>query len=179
MTGPPDQERQELQWQYPTPTGFPLSDISTAPQKQLPSTVDGLETHFAVNHLGHFAVTLPLVPITKRVVVTSSGAANEATEPLPFDKLANRDDGNNYDAMHAYADSKLANVLFARGLKHRCPELEVVATHPGFVVTDLQRHSLKFRILGRFLAQSAEREPLTMSGRPLTHLCETWERRSG
>lgn len=123
-------------------------------------TVDGFETHFAVNHLGHFALTLPLLPITRRVVVTSSGAANEASEPLPFDRLASRSDGEKYNAMQAYAESKLANVLFARGLKRRCPDLEVVATHPGFVVTDLQRHSLKFRILGRFLAQSAEQGAL-------------------
>ncbi|MCB1669671.1 MAG: SDR family NAD(P)-dependent oxidoreductase [Gammaproteobacteria bacterium] len=119
-------------------------------------TVDGLETQFAVNHLGHFALTLPLVGITKRVVVTSSGATNEATVPLRFDKLATRGDGVDYDPMHAYADSKLANVLFARGLKRRCPELEVVATHPGFTVTDLQRHSLKYRLLGKFLAQPVE-----------------------
>jgi NAD(P)-dependent dehydrogenase (short-subunit alcohol dehydrogenase family) len=119
-------------------------------------TADGLETQFAVNHLGHFALTLPLLGITSRVVVTSSGAANEATEPLQFDKLATRGDGVDYDPMQAYADSKLANVLFACGLKRRCPGLEVVATHPGFAVTDLQRHSLKYRILGKFLAQSVE-----------------------
>ena len=124
-------------------------------------TADGFETQFAVNHLGHFALTLPLVGITKRVVVTSSGAANDAEEPLQFDKLATRGDGADYDAMQAYADSKLANVLFARGLKRRCPELEVVVTHPGFTVTDLQRHSLKFRILGKFLAQSVEKSALS------------------
>jgi len=124
-------------------------------------TADGFEAQFAVNHLGHFALTLPLVGITKRVVVTSSGAANDAGEPLQFDKLATRGDGADYDAMRAYADSKLANVLFARGLKRRCPELEVVATHPGFTATDLQRHSLKFRLLGKFLAQSVEKSALS------------------
>ncbi|MEZ5490238.1 MAG: SDR family NAD(P)-dependent oxidoreductase [Gammaproteobacteria bacterium] len=123
-------------------------------------TIDGVETHFAVNHLGHFALTLPLVQITRRVVVTTSGAANQAKEPLPFDKLAVRDEGKNYDAMQVYAESKLANVLFARGLKSRCPSLEVVVTHPGFTATDLQRHSLRFKILGRLLAQSVERGAL-------------------
>jgi NAD(P)-dependent dehydrogenase (short-subunit alcohol dehydrogenase family) len=58
--------------------------------------------------------------------------------------------------MRVYSESKLANVLFARGLKNRCPGLEVVATHPGFTATDLQRHSFRFRILGRLLAQSVE-----------------------
>ena len=66
-------------------------------------TVDGFETHFAVNHPGHFALTLPLIPIITSVVVTSSEAANEAAEPLPFEKLALREQGINYDAMQAYA----------------------------------------------------------------------------
>lgn len=123
-------------------------------------TIDGLETHFAVNHLGHFALTLPLVSISTRVVVTTSGAANQAAEPLPFDELAVRNEGKDYDGMQVYAESKLANVLFARGLKNRCPSLEVVVTHPGFTATDLQRHSLRFRILGRLLAQSVERGAL-------------------
>ena len=124
-------------------------------------SVDGLEIQFAVNHVGHFALTLPLIPITSRVVVTSSGVANEATEPLPFEKLATRGDGVDYDAMQAYADSKLANVLFAASLKRHCPALEVVATHPGFAATDLQRHSLKYKILGMFLAQSVEKSALS------------------
>lgn len=124
-------------------------------------SVDGLEIQFAVNHVGHFALTLPLIPITGRVVVTSSGAANDAGEPLQFDKLATRGDGADYDAMQAYADSKLANVLFAASLKRHCPELEVVATHPGFVATDLQRHSLKYKILGKFLAESVEKSALS------------------
>ena len=124
-------------------------------------SVDGLEIQFAVNHVGHFALTLPLIPITSRVVVTSSGAANEATQPLPFEKLATRSDGVDYDAMQAYVDSKLANVLFAACLKRHCPELEVVATHPGFAATDLQRHSLKYKILGKFLAQSVVKSALS------------------
>jgi hypothetical protein len=36
LTGPPDHERQELQWQYPIASGDPETSISTAPQKHLP-----------------------------------------------------------------------------------------------------------------------------------------------
>jgi len=36
FTGPPDQERQERQWQYPMASGAPVTSTSTAPQKQLP-----------------------------------------------------------------------------------------------------------------------------------------------
>jgi hypothetical protein len=36
FTGPPDHERHERQWQYPIPSGVPVTSTSTAPQKQLP-----------------------------------------------------------------------------------------------------------------------------------------------
>jgi hypothetical protein len=36
FTGPPDHERQELQWQYPIASGEPVTSTLTAPQKQLP-----------------------------------------------------------------------------------------------------------------------------------------------
>jgi hypothetical protein len=36
FTGPADQERHELQWQYPIASGFPVTSISTEPQKQDP-----------------------------------------------------------------------------------------------------------------------------------------------
>jgi hypothetical protein len=36
FTGPPDQERQDLQWQYPMASGAPETSSRTAPQKQLP-----------------------------------------------------------------------------------------------------------------------------------------------
>ncbi len=79
-------------------------------------TIDGLETHFAVNHLGHFALTLPLVPISTRVVVTTSGAANQAAETA-IDELADRDEGKDYDGMQVYAESKLATYFSRGGLK--------------------------------------------------------------
>ncbi|MEX0962484.1 MAG: SDR family NAD(P)-dependent oxidoreductase [Pseudohongiellaceae bacterium] len=119
-------------------------------------TSDGFETHFAVNHLGHFALTLPLSRIVSRVVVTSSGGARDGAVPLPFEVLARREDDTTYDAMQVYCDSKLANLLFARALARRRPELEVVATHPGFTATDLQRHSFRFRLFRLLFAQSVE-----------------------
>src|SRR5439155_21772838 len=36
LTGPPDHERHERQWQYPMPPGSPESSIWTAPQKPSP-----------------------------------------------------------------------------------------------------------------------------------------------
>jgi hypothetical protein len=36
LTGPADQCRHDVQWQYPMPAGSPLTVNCTAPQKQLP-----------------------------------------------------------------------------------------------------------------------------------------------
>ena len=36
LMGPPDHERQELQWQYPIASGDPVTSILTAPQKHFP-----------------------------------------------------------------------------------------------------------------------------------------------
>jgi hypothetical protein len=42
FTGPPDQDRQDRQWQYPMAFGVPVTAISTAPQKQAPVTLSGM-----------------------------------------------------------------------------------------------------------------------------------------
>src|SRR5262245_31535989 len=39
LTGPPDHERQDRQWQYPMPSGSPEASICTAPQKHSPLCV--------------------------------------------------------------------------------------------------------------------------------------------
>jgi hypothetical protein len=41
FTGPPDQERQERQWQYPIASGAPVTSTVTAPQKQFPTCFIG------------------------------------------------------------------------------------------------------------------------------------------
>ena len=37
LTGPPDHERQERQWQYPIASGSPETSMRTAPQKHSPA----------------------------------------------------------------------------------------------------------------------------------------------
>uniref|UniRef100_A0A672HBH3 Si:dkey-73n8.3 n=1 Tax=Salarias fasciatus TaxID=181472 RepID=A0A672HBH3_SALFA len=82
-------------------------------------TVDGFETQFGVNHLGHFFLTFLLLDLLKhsapsRVINLSSAA--HALGRIQFDDLGGE---KNYHPVKAYAQSKLANVLFTRELAKR------------------------------------------------------------
>jgi len=95
----------------------------------------GYEKHFATNHLGHFQLTLGLLPALRaahgaRVVNVSSGAQRFAD--IQWDD-PNFTDGQNLHL--AYAQSKTANVLFAVELDRRWAKDSVrgYAVHPGVV----------------------------------------------
>lgn len=101
------------------------------------TTVDGLETTFAVNHLGYFLLTDLLLDVVKasapaRIVNVSSAAHLRAT--IDFDDLQSE---RRYGAMRVYGQSKLANVLFTYELARRLEGTGVTANclHPGVVAT--------------------------------------------
>ncbi|WEL21644.1 oxidoreductase [Halorhabdus sp. BNX81] len=107
-------------------------------------TADGFETQFGVNHLGHFALTGLLLDRLRDTesetrIVTQSSGLHERGE-IDFDDLHGK---NSYDRFDAYAQSKLANVLFAYELDRRLQAADAdvtsVACHPGFAATNLQR----------------------------------------
>ncbi|MFC7494225.1 MULTISPECIES: oxidoreductase [unclassified Nocardioides] len=101
-------------------------------------TVDGFETHLATNHLGHYALTNLLLPrLRDRVVVTSSHTHRGAR--LDLDDL--NWERRPYRAYAAYAESKLANLLFLAELQRRLTAagstLRAVGTHPGSTATSI------------------------------------------
>lgn len=119
-------------------------------------TADGFELQFGTNHLGHFALTGYLLPLLKagkdaRIVNVSSGAHHWGN--LNFDDLnwENRE----YRKGAAYGDSKIANLYFTYELSRKLKESEirVLAAHPGWTATDLQRHSGLFSFLNPLFAQ--------------------------
>ena len=123
-------------------------------------TVDGFELQFGTNHLGHFALTVLLIDMLKkvsgsRIVTVSSGA--HAFGMLDFDDL--NWEKRRYNAWQAYGDSKLANLYFTRELQRRLDEdgsdVLAVAAHPGWAATELQRHQWWVRLLNNFFAQPA------------------------
>jgi NAD(P)-dependent dehydrogenase (short-subunit alcohol dehydrogenase family) len=107
--------------------------------------VNGIERHFATNHLGHFLLTASLMDRLKvatqgRVVVVSSAAMAWADpQGIEWDNLSG---DRHYDPRLAYGQSKLANALFSFGLAKRLADTPATsnALHPGYVDTNLFRH---------------------------------------
>ncbi|ORV97962.1 oxidoreductase [Mycobacterium kyorinense] len=102
-------------------------------------TRDGFETQFGVNHLGHFALTGLLQDKIGDRVVTLSSIAHRQTPKLWIDDLNYQ--RRRYQRNLAYAQSKLANLMFARELQRRLTEAgspkKSYAVHPGVSGTDL------------------------------------------
>ncbi|WP_089156218.1 oxidoreductase [Micromonospora sp. NBS 11-29] len=104
-------------------------------------TRDGFELQIGVNHLGHFALTNLLLPrIRERVVTVSSNAHRAGTIDLDDLNWERRP----YRAFPAYAQSKLANLLFTAELQRRLTEagapVLATAAHPGLAATNLLAH---------------------------------------
>jgi len=124
-------------------------------------TEDDFEIQMGTNHLGHFALTGLLMPLLKktkasRIVATSSIAHRQGDINFEDINWAKR----KYVTGKAYGDSKLANLYFAyelaRKLKDDPGAPMVTAAHPGWTSTDLQRHSLMFRILNPIFSQNVD-----------------------
>lgn len=101
------------------------------------TTRDGFEMTLAVNHLAHFLLTNLLLPLLKesaapRVVTVSSMVHTSGR--IVFDDM---NSAKRFDGYHAYANSKLANTLFANELARREPWLTSNSLHPGVIGTKL------------------------------------------
>ncbi len=104
--------------------------------------VHGCERQFFTNHVGHFALVTGLLDQltdSARVVIVSSGAHRFAERGLELDNLSGETD---YDPWRMYGRSKLANILFAKGLAARFAGTGRTANslHPGVIETNLARH---------------------------------------
>ena len=102
-------------------------------------SVDGFETQIATNHLGHFALANLLLPrLADRVVVV--GSASHWAGELDVDDLDW--DRRGYQPYAAYAQSKLANLLFLAELQRRLTAagstLRATGAHPGYTSTGIQ-----------------------------------------
>jgi NAD(P)-dependent dehydrogenase (short-subunit alcohol dehydrogenase family) len=104
-------------------------------------TVDGFETQFGTNHLGHFLLINRIAPLLRpggRLVNLSSAGhrySNVDLEDPNFERTP-------YDPFMAYGRSKTANILFAVEFdrRHRERGVRAAAVHPGGIRTELSRH---------------------------------------
>jgi NAD(P)-dependent dehydrogenase (short-subunit alcohol dehydrogenase family) len=129
-------------------------------------TEDGFERQFATNYLGPFALTGLLLPSIKakpgsRVVTVSSGISKQGK--IDFDNLQSE---RTYKPMFgAYAQSKLADLIFTQELQRRLTSagspILSTAAHPGYAVTNLQADHIGFgltlmtNVLKPFFSQDA------------------------
>jgi NAD(P)-dependent dehydrogenase (short-subunit alcohol dehydrogenase family) len=105
------------------------------------TTIDGFETQFGTNHLGHFVLVNRIVsllrPASRLVNLSSAGHryADVDLEDPNFERSP-------YTEFTAYGRSKTANVLFAVEFdrRHKVSGVRATAVHPGGIQTELSRH---------------------------------------
>jgi NAD(P)-dependent dehydrogenase (short-subunit alcohol dehydrogenase family) len=110
-------------------------------------TADGFEMQLGTNHLGHFALTMRLLPLLEKSqaprIVNVSSMAHKFGK-MNFDDLMG---AQGYSAWGAYGQSKLANLLFTFELERRLRRGQkkslAVAAHPGYSATNLQTVAAK------------------------------------
>jgi NAD(P)-dependent dehydrogenase (short-subunit alcohol dehydrogenase family) len=103
-------------------------------------TVDGFETQFGTNHLGHFVLVNRIASLIRaggRLVNVSSAGhrfSDVDLEDPNFERTP-------YEPFVAYGRSKTANVLFAVAFdqRHRSRGVRAAAVHPGVIRTELAR----------------------------------------
>ena len=127
-------------------------------------TIDGFEETLTVNHLAPFLLTSLLAPLLRasapaRVVTVASRV--ERMGRIHFDDLQLE---HPYGPVRAYAQSKLANIMFTYELAARLAGTGVTANclHPGYVNTGLMRESPDWmRALWRPFLPDADRGAAT------------------
>lgn len=114
------------------------------------TTKEGYEIQFGTNHVGHALLTKLLLPTLQntaktappgsvRIINLSSGAENFApAEGIGFQNLKTAN-GGGIGTWKRYGQSKLANILFTKGLTKHYPEITSIAIHPGGINTELLR----------------------------------------
>jgi len=103
----------------------------------------GWESQFGVNHMGHFALTLGLLPLIEKTagsrVLAVSSTAHKISD-IRWDDA--QFESGEYNKWQAYGQAKTANALFANALSRRIRDNGSLAfsLHPGGIFTPLQRH---------------------------------------
>ena len=104
------------------------------------TTPDGFEWQIGVNYLGPYLLTRLLLDRLKEApeprVVNVSSAAHYGGK-IDFERF--RSDKGRYKGMPAYAQSKLAVILFASELARQYPDIRSYSLHPGVVGTKIVR----------------------------------------
>jgi NAD(P)-dependent dehydrogenase (short-subunit alcohol dehydrogenase family) len=134
----------QLAAEFTGPLHILINNAGVMAVPELRHSPEGHEMQFATNHLGHFRLTLGLLPALRaaggaRVASVSSRA--HLNSPVVFEDIDF--ERRSYDPALAYAQSKTANVLFAVGASARWSDDGIVvnALHPGAIAdSNLMRY---------------------------------------
>ncbi|KAF2670574.1 NAD(P)-binding protein, partial [Microthyrium microscopicum] len=110
------------------------------------TTKEGYESHIGVNHMGHALFTRLLLPLLLKtaeqpnsdvriVTVSSAGQMLAPSKGIIFENI--KSDGKGTHPFVLYGTSKLANIIHARQIAKRYPQILAVSIHPGRVQTTL------------------------------------------
>ncbi|KAH7305074.1 hypothetical protein BKA65DRAFT_203647 [Rhexocercosporidium sp. MPI-PUGE-AT-0058] len=127
------------------------------------TTTEGYEVQFGTNHVGHALLTKLLLPTLVKtaqepgsdvrvICLSSLGHLYAPWSGISFPDL--KSDMKSSTTWCRYAQSKLANILFAKALQKRYGEkgVKAVAVHPGVVDTELYRSTFSgYMGLGKLL----------------------------
>jgi NAD(P)-dependent dehydrogenase (short-subunit alcohol dehydrogenase family) len=137
--------------------------VMAVPVRQV--TAQGFELQFGTNHLGHFALTMRLLPVLlgrpgSRVVTVSS-----IVHRLGSIRLGDLNSERGYGRWRAYSQSKLANALFTLELDRRLRAAGAatisVGAHPGYTSTGLMHSGPRLGGGGVFAHVMGLAAPLT------------------
>ncbi|USW48233.1 Putative short-chain dehydrogenase/reductase SDR, NAD(P)-binding domain superfamily [Septoria linicola] len=118
-------------------------------------TKEGYEIQFGTNHVGHALLTKLLLPTLLKTaeqpgsdvrIVNVSSEGHMLAPGIVYDQ----DYLESYYTWRRYGQSKLANILHARELQRRYPQITSTALHPGVIFTDLYVSSMKTNPLIKF-----------------------------
>lgn len=139
-------------------------------------TEEGIPTTLGINHVGHFFLTKQLLPLLKmtaskssdvsRVVIISGSSPfifAKSITSLTLQELTNQDSSeiayfrNPIRGAVEDAHIKLANVMFAKELAKRHPEIRAYSVNPGIVNPGLaiEKFQDRYNLTENFLAQFA------------------------
>ncbi|XP_047259273.1 short-chain dehydrogenase TIC 32, chloroplastic isoform X2 [Capsicum annuum] len=126
--------------------GHPLNILINNAGIMIPPFIlsqDKIEMQFAVNHLENMKNTAKKSKKEGRIVNVASAAHDFAySQGILFDKI---NDKESYNKLHAYGQSKLANILHSNELAKRLKEEGVNITansiHPGPIATNIMRYN--------------------------------------
>lgn len=128
-----------------------------------PTSKEGIELTFAVNHLAPFLLTQKLLPLLNnaaapRVINTASFRHTDAVLSRQDMQLKNA-----FTAEKAYCNSKLFTILFTKTLAKKAPNIHVSCFDPGIVDTHMLYEALPkkmlwlYPIIRRFIARTPQK----------------------